>query len=124
MGKKDETPEAIDADILPMRRLSGHTENPPISAKKAISLAEKPKKLLAENREGFEWRLEQLTLSRLEPLEDCWYWTVSYRALPDNPDGDFTKPHFIMVVILMDGTVIAPMEAKDSDEPEENQISK
>lgn len=89
-------------------------ENPPISAKKALQLAEKTKNLLAEDRAGFKWKLGGLTLS---PSDDTWYWTVVYRARRD--DDEFSGFHSIMVVVLMDGTVIAPTEVKDEDAPRE-----
>ena len=118
-GKKYEI--TVSDDVWAKSKWDGDTENPPISAKKAMSLAEKPRKLLAKERKGFKWSLSNLTLS---PLEDSWYWVVSYRALPDNPDGDFTALHSIMVVVLMDGTVLAPTEVKDVEAPRESSNSK
>jgi hypothetical protein len=62
-------------------RWSEDEENPPLSAKKALQVANKMKDSLVKDDEKHKWTLESLTLTPAG--KSRWYWVVTYepRAL-------------------------------------------
>jgi hypothetical protein len=84
-------------------------DNPPLSAKKAIKLANEMKDSLVKDTEDFKWKLES---AALKPAGDGkWYWLVHYDAVFQSaPTG---QPNHLRLVVLMDGTVIKPVIKDD-----------
>jgi hypothetical protein len=80
-------------------------ENPPLSAKKAIKLADAMKDSLVKDSKDRKWKL---TSASLEPLGDGkWYWLVSYEAEFQGGMSTGIAPN-LRLVILMDGMAIKP----------------
>ncbi len=78
--------------------------NPPISARTAMSLAEREKRKLVKDANGWTWHLESAALVPRD--SDRWYWRVRYTA--DNVHGIGGLPPYLSLAVLMDGTVIEP----------------
>ncbi len=84
-------------------------ENPPLSARKAIKLANETKESLVKDSEQYVWKLRSVSL---EPAgEGRWYWLVNYEAHVRR-GGSTGIPPNLRLVVLMDGKVIKP-EVKD-----------
>lgn len=89
------------------------SENPPLSARKALLIADKavadaerrhPKWLNGQTRE-----LDQVMLV---PCDDYWYWSIEYVWYEkDNVMLGGRRPN-LFVVVLMDGTVVQPKETE------------
>lgn len=86
--------------------------NPPISAKRAIELANPIKMRVLKDIAGFHWELESVSLRPLDPRypdnelnKNCWYWLVTYEAYPLLFTGP--QPKF-EVAVLLDGSVVRP----------------
>ncbi len=80
-------------------------ENPPLSARKAIKLANEMKDSLVKDSKDFKWTLQSASL---EPAGDGkWYWLVHYDAVFQGSSTGI--PNRLRLVILMDGTVIKPV---------------
>jgi hypothetical protein len=80
-------------------------DNPPLSARKAIKLATQMKDSLVKDSKDFKW---VLSTASLEPVgDDKWFWLINFEAQFQGGllDG---HPHFLRLVVLMDGTVIKP----------------
>jgi hypothetical protein len=83
----------------------GDQENPPLSARKAINLANKLKDKLVKDSDDWVWKFDSADLR--QGYQDRWYWLVSY-------EGHFEKgaldgvPPTLRLVVLMDGTVVQP----------------
>lgn len=79
--------------------------NPPIGARKAISLAQaKKSKLVADvpGPNGWTWELESATLVPYN--QDRWFWRIDFRA--QMPCGGL--PPFLSLAVLMDGAIVEP----------------
>jgi hypothetical protein len=82
-------------------------ENPPLPARKAIQAAERALKQLwdADNYPKTKMVLEEASLVHLDG--DKWVWVVRYVEHPIAGGATGVPAHFD-IVILMDGTVVAP----------------
>jgi len=85
--------------------------NPPISARRAIELADQMKASLDEHVKDFEWQFRSASLesaASFSKIKDRWYWQVYYECLYTK--GTSTGiPNNLRLFILMDGTVIKPV---------------
>lgn len=77
-------------------------DNPPVSARAALTAAKIMRDSVAEAPEGFVWSRGSLTLIR--PSEHC-YWFVRFVAKKEGDDGK----HSLTVIVLMDGKAIKPV---------------
>lgn len=85
--------------------------NPPVSARKALALAEKEKaRILREMPEEKDYHVDwHLQAIKLVPLErNRWYWEIEYWGLPFGGLGGV--PFNLNLVVLMDGTLVQPEE--------------
>jgi hypothetical protein len=89
-----------------------NNENPPVSARKALTLAKKMRDSVIELPNGFRWKLLEINLT---PIEDGWVWFVFYHAIPEQ--GDDGPSARIMLIVLMDGTAV-PLEVGEDVEDE------
>jgi hypothetical protein len=79
-------------------------ENPPLSAKKAIKLANEMKDSLVKDGKDFKWILESASLKPAR--RDRWYWLLNYEV--EFQGAHTGAPIQLRLVVLMDGTVIKP----------------
>jgi hypothetical protein len=79
-------------------------ENPPVSARQAIKLADKARERIVKDTDDWKWHREHV---ELHEFFGRWYWTVRYRAYNTDIVFYVTLPELTLVV-LMDGTVIEP----------------
>jgi len=83
-------------------------ENPPVSARTAMKLANGMKDTLVKDSEDFKWTLKATSL---QPAGNGkWYWLVHYDA--EFP-GSTGIPNHLRLVVLMDGTAIQPVVKDD-----------
>jgi hypothetical protein len=78
-------------------------DNPPLSARKAIKLAEELKNALVKDSKEYKWKLVS---AELHP-GDKWFWLINYEAKFQLGDSSGI-PNNLRLVVLMDGTVIKP----------------
>jgi len=94
------------------------SENPPLSARKAIALADKlaTKTVKVPSKLSKQGLIREMTSACLVPYSDIgprkWYWAVAYQWRPRVGASSGIKP-YLHVVILMDGTVVIPEIEKD-----------
>jgi hypothetical protein len=86
-------------------------ENSPLSAGRAIKLANEMKDSLVKDSNGYKWKLRDVSLSPDDYEGGKWFWVISYEA-SFHKEGFIvyssgTQP-FLRLVVLMDGTVIKP----------------
>ena len=79
-------------------------ENPPLSAKKAIKLANDMKDSLVKDGKSFKWILESASLKPARG--DRWYWLLNYEV--EFEGAHVGPPQNLRLIVLMDGTVIKP----------------
>jgi len=87
--------------------------NPPLSAREALSIAEKLRKERLKDVNGWKWGLDSLTLYPLDGANNKWCWRVSFVAYPEHGAMAGHAPEFNPFV-LMNGKVIPP-EAEPYD---------
>jgi hypothetical protein len=81
------------------------SDNPPVSARKALQAAERLADRLIGGRPGFKRSLEEGI--RLKPTRYGWVWIVYFTWGPTDAMSTGI-PHNLAVVILMDGTAVEP----------------
>ena len=96
--------------------------NPPVSAKRAIELANSVKARLLKDDDDWFWQLESASLRPLDPANpdneqnnNCWYWLITYEAFPTG--GSTGPPPQLEVAVLMDGTLVSPTNTEDEPIP-------
>ena len=93
-----------EQDLLRSPSWDEKSENPPVSAREAITLATKLRASLVKDTKKFTWNFES---ARLTPAGgDKWFWHVYYQAHFEG--GSSGYPHELSLVVLMDGTVVTP----------------
>jgi|GEM_PF-3944002 hypothetical protein len=82
-------------------------ENPPVSARKAITLADALREKIVEDAERIKWKLESASIVFFGDDGLC-YWKIRYRARITQPRFKGFVPD-IDLFVLMDGTSIEPV---------------
>jgi len=94
------------ADKLP--RWNEGSGDPPLSQRRAIDIAIAQLKRRNLKFEGLELHSVSLTRIKELPVDGHWFYGVTFSPIA----GGVTKPYWkSMVLVLMDGTVINPIEA-------------
>lgn len=84
--------------------------NPPLSARKALTLASAVKERLVKDDTDGKWRLDSIRLTSTEG-EDGWIWLVVYEKVLQ--EGFHSGPAITLsLAVLMDGTVPEPTVTK------------
>lgn len=85
--------------------------NPPLSARKALAVAEREKARLIRPSADRDtvWSLEGISL--VPRADDRWYWVIEYWGTPGGALGG--SPSVLNVVVLMDGTLVQPKKTRD-----------
>lgn len=81
-------------------------DNPPVSPRKAIDLANAIKDSLVKDTTRHEWRLVSASLVPAN-APGKWYWLVRYEAHV-RVGGSSGIPDHLQLVVLMDGKAIQP----------------
>jgi hypothetical protein len=84
-------------------------ENPPLSARKAIKLANALKERLVKDDDDYKWVLESV---RLTPTEEGWFWMVAYESQKLRSGFSSGPKTGLRLAVLMDGTVPEPTVTK------------
>jgi hypothetical protein len=84
-------------------------ENPPLSARKAIKLANAVKKSLVKDWDDYKWVL--VTADLTPDGDEKWYWLINCEAHPQ-VGASSGVPFCLKLVVLMDGTVVEPQVRK------------
>jgi hypothetical protein len=80
-------------------------DNPPLSPRKAIKLADEARARLFKDNDEWEWRRGSMELC--DAGGGRWYWSAPYRAYYKDIVYIIRLPE-IHLVVLMDGTVAEP----------------
>jgi hypothetical protein len=97
------TQKALDAS--PVWR--DDAESPPVSARKAIKLADTLRAKLVKDSKDFQWKRESAEILFLQVPDRC-LWRVHYEAHPIRGGETGISPHLDLIV-LMDGTILNPV---------------
>jgi hypothetical protein len=84
--------------------------NPPISARRALLIAEKYRHKRLIDHDNWRWGLDSIALYPLDGARGKWCWAVNFTAYPSKGGFSGIPPEFCAFV-LMDGNVV---EAKAS----------
>jgi hypothetical protein len=90
--------------------------DPPLSARRAIKLADRCIGSIMKKRKKFRWDLESISLlSGSAASDDKWFWIARYVENPTagGTGATGTEPDFY-VAVLMDGTVAKVTRVDDS----------
>ncbi len=87
-------------------RWKSSEENPPVSARKAIQLADARREQLVKDTKDFKWSRVSVAIEFTERPEEC-YWKISYEA-HIRVGGESGVPHHLDLYVLMDGKLIEP----------------
>ena len=88
-------------------------ENPPVSVRKAIELADAKRQRLVHDAQRFKWRRESITLEFPWPTEEddrrykFPYWHIHYEA--HDIHGETGVPNHLDLFVLMDRTLVEPI---------------
>ncbi len=86
------------------------SDNPPVSARKAIKAADEMRLKLVNDTEDFKWRRESAAIIFLGNSGRC-VWEVNYEArFQGNSSG---VPNRLRLFVLMDGTIVQPEVSDD-----------
>lgn len=85
-------------------------DNPPLSARKAIKLADALRATLVKDTEDYAWKRESAEIIFVEHPDRC-FWRVHYEA--HVKVGSSTgMPPALDLFVLMDGTILHPVVSK------------
>jgi len=89
------------------------TENPPLTARKAMKRATDFKNTFVKDAPGWKWRFAYIGLRHAATAgaSEKWYWVAHYKEYPTH-GGLGGAPPDLYVVVLMDGTVVKPVVKK------------
>ena len=85
-------------------------DNPPVSARRAMWLADAKRGQLVHDTERYKWQRESTAIEAHKGLEQSYrhpYWHIHYEA--HNRAGESGIPHHLDLFVLMDGSVIEPV---------------
>ncbi|MBI3861959.1 MAG: hypothetical protein HY290_08680 [Planctomycetia bacterium] len=92
-------------DLAKTPEWSEDTDNPPLPARKAITLADKMRAKLVKDEKGWNWRRVSASI-QFEDDPKRAMWAITYEWSDGNPLAGM--PHRLRVFVLMDGTVLEP----------------
>jgi hypothetical protein len=94
------------------------SDNPPLSARSALKIANDFRKNFAKDQPGWKWDFESLSLrhNRAAIGFRKWYWVAYYEAFPVK-GGLGGGPPYLFIVVLMDGTIVKPVVKITNDDP-------
>src|SRR5262249_52766416 len=81
----------------------GDADSPPVSARKAMELADRLRGRLVKDTD-LKWIRGSVALE--DAGRGQWFWVVSYTSFPGSGFTGFHPP--LRLVVLMDGTVVQP----------------
>jgi hypothetical protein len=92
-------------------------ENPPLSARRALKLANDFKNTFVKDAPGWKWEFQSIGLKHNGPANapQKWYWVAYYEEYPLHGFLGGAPP-YLFVVVLMDGTVLKPAVKISSDD--------
>ena len=82
-------------------------ESPPVSARKAVKLADALRVKLVKDSKDFKWKRESAEILFVDEPDRC-LWHVHYEAHPVRGGETGIGPHLDLIV-LMDGTILDPV---------------
>lgn len=82
-------------------------DNPPVSARKAIKLADVLRQKLVKDTKDFKWQRVSASIEFLDDGEKC-IWIIRYEA-HFRRGGETGQPHHLNLMVLMDGTIVEPI---------------
>jgi hypothetical protein len=100
-----------DEEVAKTPKWKADAENPPISARKALSLANAAKERLIKDDDAYKWHLQSIQLTATNKRQEGWYWVVCYEGAYHGLGSSGPRKLFKLAV-LMDGTVPEPTVAK------------
>lgn len=91
----------------------GYSDNPPLSARKALGIADKFRRTRFREQESYDWALKCASLTPLDIEDGKWCWVVLFEATATRGVGSSGFWPKFPVYILMDGKVIEPEDSGD-----------
>ncbi len=86
--------------------------NPPVSARQALSIADRFRKNRFSSSEQFDWSLLAVSLTPLDLENQKWCWVISFELV--SKTGTISGiTNEIDVFVMMDGSVIEPEDTSD-----------
>ena len=79
--------------------------NPPVSAARALSIADRIRVERLKDTSGRRWGLDSLNLCPLDGKHNQWCWRVTFMASPGRSDFAGQPPRFV-AYILMNGEAV------------------
>lgn len=85
-----------------------YSGNPPLSARKALEIADKFRRTRFREQENYDWALKCASLTPLDSENGKWCWVVLFEANATRGVGSSGFWPEFPVYVLMDGEVIEP----------------
>lgn len=82
-------------------------ENPPLSARKAIKVADELRLKLVHDTEEYKWKRLSADILFVEGSDRC-VWRVYYEARIQAGGGSTGRPPSLMLFVLIDGKIVQP----------------
>src|SRR5262249_28550644 len=79
--------------------------DPPISAKRALAIADRYRQAHLRDKHNWAWNLEQIALVPLDGQNNKWCWTVHFNAMPVSGGLNGGVPT-CEIFVLMNGDVV------------------
>ena len=92
-------------------------DNPPLSARQAITLAIAKRESMFDATQRHTWVLQHAALYPSDSQNGYWYWLVEFQEEFQHKSNG--RPGKLRLVVMMDGTVIEPI-LKDDEQPADN----
>jgi hypothetical protein len=120
-GLGETTSTTIDEEVVTRSPVWHPADsNPPVSARSALSIAERFRRERLHDKNNWKWGLESLTLYPIDGKHNKWCWCVLFTAYPEVGGMGGMPPEF-SAYVLMNGEVVTP-ETESNDLFEEQEI--
>jgi hypothetical protein len=81
--------------------------NPPVSARRALAIADNYRRKRLVNRNNWKWGLDSISLLPIDGGNNKWCWQILFLAYPEKGGLGGVPPEF-SVYVLMNGDIIEP----------------
>jgi len=94
-------------DVTKAPQWKADDENPPLSARKALKLANAVREQLVQDDDDWKWIMKSVQLTPTDNPKGGWFWLVCYEAQLLKGSSSGIAPN-LRLAVLMDGTVPKP----------------
>ncbi|GAA5505584.1 hypothetical protein [Novipirellula caenicola] len=108
IGAELESTQQVTLESMPAWNAAA--ANPPLSAKRALLIADRIRRERLRDNKDWKWGLRSLTLHPLDTKNQIWCWRIEFDAEPVSHDVIGAMPA-LSTIVMMDGSCYVQTQA-------------